>query len=81
MKIGILETGSPPETLQPRFGDYAAMFRHLLGEDQQWRTYDVAAGDLPERPQVEDAYVVTGSSAGVYDADPWIGQLLDFLRG
>jgi GMP synthase-like glutamine amidotransferase len=80
MKIGILETGSPPEALRPRFGHYPAMFRHLLGEDQQWRTYDVAAGVLPERPDVEDAYVVTGSSAGVYDGDPWIGQLLEFLR-
>jgi GMP synthase-like glutamine amidotransferase len=81
MKIGILETGTPPEALQPRFGDYPAMFRSLLGEDEQWRTYDVAAGALPERPEEQDAYVVTGSSAGVYDRDPWIAPLMEFLRG
>ncbi|HEY5410472.1 MAG TPA: type 1 glutamine amidotransferase [Caulobacteraceae bacterium] len=80
-RIGILETGAPPQGLQPRFGDYPQMFRGLLGEGFQWRTYDVQAGGLPARVQDEDAYIVTGSSAGVYDGDAWIGQLLEFLRG
>ena len=80
MRIGILETGAPPRALQPRFGDYPAMFRGLLGEDVLWRTYDVQAGDRPARPQDQDAYLVTGSSAGVYDGDAWISRLLDFLR-
>ena len=81
MRIGILETGAPPASLQPRFGDYPAMFRGLLGEDFQWRTYDVPAGGLPARVQDEDAYIVTGASSGVYDGEDWIAQLMDFLRG
>ena len=81
MRLGVLETGSPPEALQARFGDYPAMFRALLGEDFQWRTYDVQNGPLPGRPEDEDAYIVTGASAGVYDGDPWIGRLMEFLRG
>ena len=79
-RIGILETGAPPQGLQPRFGDYPQMFRGLLGDGFQWRTYDAQAG-LPERIEDEDAYIVTGSSAGIYDGDPWIGALMDFLRG
>ena len=81
MKIGVLETGAPPEALATQFGDYPAMFRDLLGEDFAWRSYDVQAGDWPGRPEDQDAWVVTGSAAGVYDGDAWIVRLLDFLRG
>jgi len=80
MKIGVLETGAPPKPLGAQFGDYPAMFRALLGEDFAWRTYDLQAGDWPARPEVEDAYIVTGAAAGVYDGDEWIARLLDFLR-
>ena len=80
MKIGVLETGAPPEPLATQFGDYPAMFRALLGEDFAWRSYDVQAGDWPGRPKDQDAYLVTGSAAGVYDSDPWIMRLMEFLR-
>jgi GMP synthase-like glutamine amidotransferase len=81
MKLGILETGYPPRALQPRFGDYPAMFRALLGEDAyDYRTFKVSGGDLPAAPQACDAYLVTGSPAGVYDDRPWIAPLLAFLR-
>ena len=45
MKIGILETGAPPKPLQPRFGDYPAMFRALLGPAYEYETFDVRAGE------------------------------------
>ena len=80
MRIGVLETGAPPEPLGEQFGDYPAMFRALLGEDFAWRTYDVQAGAWPGRPEEQDAYLVTGSPAGVYDSNDWIVPLLDFLR-
>jgi GMP synthase-like glutamine amidotransferase len=80
MKLGILETGAPPENLRPRFGDYPGMFRALLGEGYDWSVYDLQAGRLPERAEDNDAYLITGSSSGVYDADPWIGRMIEFLR-
>ncbi len=64
-----------------KYGDYPAMFRQLLGERHDWTDYDVRAGLWPERVEEHDAFIVTGSSAGVYDPDPWIGDLLEFLRG
>ena len=81
MKIGILAAGRPPRALVPQFGDYTGMFEHLLdGHGYDWASYDVPAGDYPAQPEACDAYIVTGAAAGVYDSDPWIGELLGFLR-
>ena len=81
MRVGILKTGRPPRAAIPRFGTYPDMFMDLLGHDAYaWRTYAADEGEYPAAPEDCDAYIVTGASAGVYDDDPWIGQLLDFLR-
>ncbi|WP_165184624.1 glutamine amidotransferase-related protein [Caulobacter soli] len=79
MKIGLLETGEPPEPLLPTFGRYGGMFQDLLGPEHTYVTYDVQAGVLPADPAECDAYVVTGSAAGVYDDLPWIEPLKAFL--
>ncbi|QAY76228.1 type 1 glutamine amidotransferase [Sphingosinicella sp. BN140058] len=80
MRIAILETGRPPADLAGRFGTYPAMFADLLGRDFEAVSFDVAAGELPERPEDFPAYLVTGSPAGVYEEHPWIAPLKDFLR-
>lgn len=79
MKAAILETGAPPEALIPRFGRYPEMFGDLLGADRVGPSYDVAAGELPE-PDAHDAWLLTGSPAGVYEDAAWIGRLLGWLR-
>ena len=82
MKLGILKTGAPPAPLESQFGGYPDMFQRLLGQDaHDYTVFDVAAGALPASPEACDAYLVTGSSAGVYDPDPWIAELIGFLRG
>ncbi len=80
MTIGILETGWPPAALRARWGTYDDMVRAMLGRDRVYRRYDVTVGDLPAEPAECRAYVITGSSAGVYDDLPWIPPFLDFLR-
>ena len=80
MTIGILETGRPPGDLAGRFGDYPAMIAALLGPGFETRSYDVVGGEWPERPEAHDAYVITGSPAGVYEDLPWIAPLKEFLR-
>ncbi len=81
MRLGILETGAPPDGVRQVFGDYPSMFRRLLGEGaHDYAVFDVAAGSLPRATNACQAYVVTGSSAGVYDPLPWIDPLMDFLR-
>lgn len=80
MKIGILEAGRPPAALEPCFGRYAPMFETLLGPSYAFASYSAEAGELPASSEEQEAYVVTGSSAGVYDDLPWIEPLKAFLR-
>jgi GMP synthase-like glutamine amidotransferase len=80
MKLGILKTGAPPAGVG-QFGTYPDMFRKLLGEDAyDYREFAVDGGELPPSPGACQAYLITGSSSGVYDGTPWIGELIDFLR-
>lgn len=80
IRIAILKTGSPPPALAARHGDYPAMFSALLGGGYDIETFDAKAGEWPDAPGF-DAAVITGSSSGVYEPDPWIGGLLDWIRG
>ncbi|HEX8215730.1 MAG TPA: type 1 glutamine amidotransferase [Allosphingosinicella sp.] len=79
MKIAILETGFPPRPLGEAFGHYPDMFRRLLGEDYVGTSYDVTRQEFPAQPEEHDAYLLTGSPAGVYDDLPWILPLKNFL--
>ena len=78
--IGIIETGYPPDSLRPRFGTYSRMFEELLGPAFDYTVFEVQKGHWPARPEDHDGFIVTGSAAGVYEDDPWIGELLDWLR-
>jgi len=44
------------------------------------RSYDVAAGALPPDVGRHDAYLITGSPAGVYEDLPWIAELSTFIK-
>ncbi|RZJ46524.1 MAG: type 1 glutamine amidotransferase [Brevundimonas sp.] len=78
-RIAILKTGAPPPALGEVHGDYPAMFRTLLGDDFQTTIFDVQRGEWPD-PVAFDGAVITGSAAGVYEDEPWIAALLDWIR-
>ena len=78
MSLAILEAGAPPPDLLAEFGHYPAMFERLLGVAAT--TYEVRAGELPPDVGRHPAYLITGSSAGVYEDLPWIPPLTAFLR-
>ncbi|MDP2225941.1 MAG: hypothetical protein Q8J78_00480 [Moraxellaceae bacterium] len=80
MNLGILETGGPPADLATRYPSYSDMMRRVLGPAFRARVYDVQRGVLPGTSGECDAWLVTGSAAGVYDPDPWIAELKAFLR-
>lgn len=77
-RIAILETGRPPRELADRHGHYPQMFRDILGPGFACESFDVQAAALPA-PDGFDGAVITGSPAGVYEPDPWIGRLLDWI--
>ncbi len=79
-RVAILETGAPPPALAERYGDYPSMFRALLGEGHEIEVFRSPAGEWPD-PTAFDAAIITGSAAGVYEDQPWIAELLDWIRG
>ena len=81
MKIGILQTGSPPDEMKPVHGDYDDLFKRLLaGRDFDFDTYRVFEGELPTAVDAADGWLITGSRYGVYEDHPWIPPLEEFLR-
>jgi GMP synthase-like glutamine amidotransferase len=78
MRLGILECGAPPAAFVARHGSFADVVRSMLGRDAT--VFAAMQGELPADATACDAYVVTGSPAGVMDDLPWIPPLLDFLR-
>ena len=79
--IAILETGIPPAGLDATYGTYADMFADLLAsEGRSFKVFKTLAGELPEQDEHLKGVVITGSPAGVYESDPWIMALMDWLR-
>lgn len=83
LQVGLLECDHVVEPLRDVGGDYSDMFRGLLAGAQpqlELLTYDVVGGELPDDPAAHPAWLITGSSFSVFDDEPWIGDLLDFVR-
>lgn len=83
MKIGILSAINPHESKVKWPGPPEESYiRFLQSGGGQFDTvaYHVALDDFPASPGVCDAYVITGSPRGAYDADPWIAELGTFIR-
>ena len=80
LHIGILQTDSVLEHLQPVHGDYPNMFMDLfLEQDPHIRfTNYVVQEAMPEAVEC-DVYVVTGSRLSVYDDEQWIFALAQFI--
>lgn len=83
MRIGLLESDHIPTSFQSVSGDYFDMFERLFGAHApllELVRYDVIGGFLPEDPSECDGYLGTGSRSSVYDDEPWIAGLEDFIR-
>lgn len=79
--IAILETGVPPADLDKTYGTYADMFEGTLArEGRSFRVFKTLQGELPQVDGAMKGVVITGSPAGVYEGDPWIVALIDWLR-
>lgn len=84
LTLGLLETDTLYPDLQPDYRSYGWMFEQYFRRiapfiDWQFRYYDVQDGELPA-PGDCDAYLITGSKAGVYDPLPWILPLQEWIK-
>jgi GMP synthase-like glutamine amidotransferase len=83
MRIGLLECDHVRDRYRPIAGDYLDMFTAMVaGADPGAEVvpYDARSGVLPDRPDECDAWLITGSSASVYDGDPWIDRVTAAVR-
>ena len=83
MKLGILDCDELAAPLRADFQSYAEMFRSLLitGEENiELQAYSVLDDDYPIAINDCDAYLVTGSKAGVYESAPWLVSLAQFIQ-
>lgn len=82
MHIGIIECGrNKPEWL-PRHGGFADWFPPLLGPAAPGLEYSIwraDLGELPDRIDPCDGYLLTGSPHSVTDGLPWQRALSDFI--
>jgi GMP synthase-like glutamine amidotransferase len=83
MKIGILNAiNSLTSQVNWQGTPVEAYIRFLQsgGASFTYTGYNVALGEFPESVDTCDAYVITGSPNGVYDEEPWIAELMQFIR-
>jgi len=84
MKVGILKADSVLPQFQGEFGDYPDMFITRLSansrSDVSFLTYDVEHFEYPENLDDCEGYVITGSKKSVYDDEPWIHRLEEYVR-
>jgi GMP synthase-like glutamine amidotransferase len=84
MKIGILKADSVLPQFQGEFGDYPDMFVARLAANSEsevtFHSYDVEHLEYPENLDDCDGYVITGSKKSVYDDEPWIHRLEQYVR-
>jgi len=83
LTIGILNADAVRPELAPHFGEYPDMFKRLLkaaDPSVDTRDYQVTAGQYPADIDEVDAYLITGSKFSVYDDEPWIRQLGEFVQ-
>lgn len=83
MNLTIISVGEAPQSIREDFPTYPEMFHSLLSKshtDLEFDTISVLeAEELPD-PKKLDATLITGSPASVYDSEPWISNLRDFVR-
>ncbi|MBJ7537379.1 type 1 glutamine amidotransferase [Marinomonas transparens] len=83
MKIGLLAAGITPDTLLPSFGSYAGMFVTLLTKQNtafEFETFNVRNDVFPNSVLQCDAWLITGSRSNVYEREPWMLKLNEWIR-
>lgn len=81
MQLGILNCGQPPESVSAVHGNYAVWFENLFGPHGiNQSVWDVENLIFPDDPYDADAWLVTGSPHGAYEAHAFIEPLEEFIR-
>lgn len=81
MKIGILQTGTAPDELLGKHGDFTDMFQILFqNQGFEFISFDIANQVFPKSTNLVQGWLITGSKCGAYENHPWIKPLENLLR-
>lgn len=83
LRIGILLAGETGVDMRPHNPTYQEMFSAFfapLTDEIDITFIHTRHGDFPDELSDYDAYLISGSKYGVYDDQPWIPRLMDFIR-
>jgi len=81
VRIGLLKCDHVLDQFESIAGDYQKMVSSMLQSvPGELVVFDAYAGELPTRPDTCDAYIISGSSASVYEDQQWIRDLEAFVR-
>ena len=82
MKLKIIECDELYPDLVDDYGSYGRMFEHYfkaLSPTMEFQYFSAIRQQLPETFDQDDIFLITGSKFGVYEAEPWIQELLAWI--
>lgn len=82
MKIGLLKCDTVREELRQIYGDCSDAFIDLFSQyapEVSLEIYDVQNGRYPRSLDECRGYMTTGSASSVYEKEPWIRRLNEFV--
>lgn len=83
IKVAILQCDEVMEKLQPQFGVYKDMIQQMFAdvpEPLEFDVFDCCKQEYPEDIDQYDFYITTGSRFSVYEQEPWILDLINFVK-
>ena len=90
IKIGLLRADDVAPDLAKIYGEYPQMIKQLVlaanqargaqAETLEFSTYAVNREQYPADINEVDAYIISGSKSSVYDPEPWIKKLHNFVE-
>lgn len=81
-QIGIIEAGRPSSAVLEAYGNFPKMFARYFESAQNFafQVFPVAEQNPFPTPNSCQAWIITGSPAGVYEDHAWMSPLMDFIR-
>lgn len=83
MKVAILNAIDPASSKVNWGGspiDAYIRFLNMAPNKFTFSGYTVVLGEFPAAADAYDAFIISGSPSGAYDSDPWIQELISFIR-
>jgi GMP synthase-like glutamine amidotransferase len=81
--LGLLESDVLYPDLIDDYASYGSMVRKnlaALDKHLEFRHYRIQEGEFPSNLNECDAYLITGSKTGVYDNEPWLEPLAQWIK-